>query len=1251
MKKIYGILICGTLGVSLLSGVLVNSSKKSVTVKDAIPSDFRLVKGAPVQPKGSGTSADPYKIGTVEELEWLRDYINGQSKAANRNKCAILTSDIDLQGGSENQWVPIGDTEDTDFRGTFDGDGYTIYGLYINDTTGRSVNGLFGQVRNGTVKNLTVRGEVTGSSQSGGIMGYLYQGTATRCYNYATVKVTGGSSAGGIAARGYWPTIDNCINYGSVTATVKNASAGGITASTYDKGNISKCANYGAVSGTLRVGGIVGSTNTRDNVNDCYNVGNISNSNYIAGGIDGEATSGNIQRNHNVGTVTGKYKGAIIGSFPQSSSYVDNNYYKEGSCSSDAAGSTIVAAANYTTESSFEGFDFTNTWRMGPNYPVLRHTFSGGDGSQSNPYIVKSVADLDHIKDDVTKHYKLGHDINYFGSETNLFTPIGTTAAPFTGSFDGNGYTVSNIYIKNTTSPGEPVGFFGSAAAGSVIKNFTLTGTVMNEDTTNNPNTNNTGGIVGFSEGKLFQCHNNAVVIGKYNVGGVVGRLGYQYTSYTAETFPTIEQCSNHSVVIAAEETAGGIVGRAYGLITNSFNDGNVSVSDPLTSGHIYSGGIAGSLHGASGSETSRIEYCHSQGLITAYAYVGSLIGYKQGGNINKCYYYESSCYVGTKGYNMNGAVGTSSGTTTAAGSASLNDEQRNVPSNYGDWEFGTIWMKGENYPVFYDAVKLVINAINEIGTVDASSDCLTRINNAKTLYNALSAEEKTKVTNYATLVEAEVKYVEALIDLIELGVFTDANKIKIDTAKAAYNSLSSSQKQSVDATKVALLQNADKVYNAEKAISQIPNPFEYTETFKTALDAAKTAYYGIDDEDIQEEVVNRQTLFDAEAFWKEHDDPVKAQEVKDLIDAIAPIEYTADCSGKINAARTAYDALSNEAKAIVGDQYLATLVSYEKEYDCMDKIAQIAPVTYTPACETKINTAREAYDALSAKEQALISNYQTLVSAEKIYPVEGNIEAIGTVEYTEECKARIDAARTSFDALNESEQNDVDNKQKLLDAEAAYKEYDDFAKSNAVKELINAIGEVVLDNPTKEAIEAAEAAYEALSPEAKALVGDELYEVLVEARATYNSLVDNAAANEVIAKINAIGEVDGSDECKTRINDARSSYDALTETQKGLVSNYETLLAAEKAYAEKTSGLAWWAIALIAVACLVVVLALLYVLMFYVFHKWIKQDNKAIKVFKCGHKHGKARLFTKSLKVMYRFDEEVFKTKDEALK
>ena len=178
MKKLHGILICGTLGVSLLSGVLANSSKKNVPVKEEKPSELHLIKGAPVQPKGSGTSGDPYKIGSAEELEWLRNYINSQSKAANRNKCAILTSDIDLQGSSENQWVPIGDNEDKDFRGTFDGDGYTIYGLYINETTNRYLNGLFGRVREGTVKNLTVRGEVTAKQTVGGIMAYLYQGTA-----------------------------------------------------------------------------------------------------------------------------------------------------------------------------------------------------------------------------------------------------------------------------------------------------------------------------------------------------------------------------------------------------------------------------------------------------------------------------------------------------------------------------------------------------------------------------------------------------------------------------------------------------------------------------------------------------------------------------------------------------------------------------------------------------------------------------------------------------------------------------------------------------------------------------------------------------------------------------------------------------------------------------------------------------------------------------------------------------------------
>ena len=146
---------------------------------------------------------------------------------------------------------------------------------------------------------------------------------------------------------------------------------------------------------------------------------------------------------------------------------------------------------------------------------------------------------------------------------------------------------------------------------------------------------------------------------------------------------------------------------------------------------------------------------------------------------------------------------------------------------------------------------------------------------------------------------------------------------------------------------------------------------------------------------------------------------------------------------------------------------------------------------------------------------------------------------------------------------------------------------------------------------------------------------------------------INEACVSAVEKLVESIGEIKNDEQSKESIELARAAYESLSDEQKLLVpqKTLADLEAKEAEYKKVSSGLAWWAIALIVVACLAVVFVLLYFLMFYVFHKWIKQDKKAIKVFKCGHKHGKARLFTKSLKVMYRFDEEVFKTKDEALK
>lgn len=120
-----------------------------------------------------------------------------------------------------------------------------------------------------------------------------------------------------------------------------------------------------------------------------------------------------------------------------------------------------------------------------------------------------------------------------------------------------------------------------------------------------------------------------------------------------------------------------------------------------------------------------------------------------------------------------------------------------------------------------------------------------------------------------------------------------------------------------------------------------------------------------------------------------------------------------------------------------------------------------------------------------------------------------------------------------------------------------------------AVKELIDAIGEVTLDSG--DAIDAARTAYDKL-PEAKKVLVDN-YEKLTAAEEAYTALVDAAAAKAVDDLIDAIGEVtaDSGDAIKA----ARAAYDALTDTQKELVKNYEKLLAAEELYEELTASAA----------------------------------------------------------------------------
>ena len=220
------------------------------------------------------------------------------------------------------------------------------------------------------------------------------------------------------------------------------------------------------------------------------------------------------------------------------------------------------------------------------------------------------------------------------------------------------------------------------------------------------------------------------------------------------------------------------------------------------------------------------------------------------------------------------------------------------------------------------------------------------------------------------------------------------------------------------------------------------------------------------------------------------------------------------------------------------------------------------------------IDAARAAYDKLPDAKKALVDNYEKLTAAEEAYAAmvdaaaakaaEDLIDAIG--EVTLESGDAIEAAREAYDALTDTQKELVKNYEKLTAAEEAYAAMVDAAAAKAAEDLIDAIGEVTVDSG--DAIKAARAAYDALTDTQKELVKN--YEKLTAAEEAYTALVDAAAAKAVDDLIDAIGEVtvDSGDAIKA----ARAAYDALTDTQKELVENYEKLLAAEELYKELTT-------------------------------------------------------------------------------
>ena len=298
---------------------------------------------------------------------------------------------------------------------------------------------------------------------------------------------------------------------------------------------------------------------------------------------------------------------------------------------------------------------------------------SVGNGSTRNPYEISTAAELAWFRDYVNGGKlsvcaKLTADIDLkdfchaadASKEELSWEPIGNYSNKYTGTFDGNGHTISNLYIKVQR---QGVGFFGCASGGSIKNitfdnaqventgndyNYSMTGivvgvtfgTLQNLKTLKNCSVKSgaktLGGIAGTITGSCSNLENNATVSGRNKVGGIAG-------SFSGST---LSSCVNNGMVKEDRSgECGGIVGYiAYGTIEDCANYGNVTGTNEI-------GGIVGYAQ-----NNSTIKSTLSIGDITSEeSRAGIIVGYARSINASNMLAYSNNAKLTINGTKQEG--------------------------------------------------------------------------------------------------------------------------------------------------------------------------------------------------------------------------------------------------------------------------------------------------------------------------------------------------------------------------------------------------------------------------------------------------------------------------------------------------------------------------------------------------------------------------------------------------------------------
>ncbi len=288
---------------------------------------------------------------------------------------------------------------------------------------------------------------------------------------------------------------------------------------------------------------------------------------------------------------------------------------------------------------------------------------TSGEGTPANPYLLKNAADLESVRNDLTACYQVAAPIDMTGID---FEPIGSAETPFTGTFDGGNYTISNLKISKGEYT-QNVGFFG-VLYNADVKNVVI----QNADVTGGSKLGILAGVAKEgAEGScvISNCHVQGKVtglgthtLGNTDMGGLVGindgNNTVAGTSYGSYVYSAINNCSADAEVIGKTLSLrdagrlGGLVGFNRGIIVDSYASGNVS------------GGTA--VGGLVGSNWEQIYDSYAIGHVTAYGTAGGFVGHSNlYTKIENCFSTGNVASVSqnTDGQNFGGFAGAISGT------------------------------------------------------------------------------------------------------------------------------------------------------------------------------------------------------------------------------------------------------------------------------------------------------------------------------------------------------------------------------------------------------------------------------------------------------------------------------------------------------------------------------------------------------------------------------------------------------------